>query len=365
MRTDDPERIGFFTQQLREFFLGVEGMQPGIHTHFKEKSLSMRLLRERPVRMLWGFKEFLEFVQYFEQTIDRSVQTNDWKAFLDDIYPRLNHFIKISRDRYGEEEFAKLLENNRKQFHQGAYQWDESMKAALARFRSPGYQNGIIVNPASEAIVKVFSKRIEELKNEEEHALANAAGMLQREMRLLEGREARSLVLFRRKITARIRKIKGEHKDAMRIFSVVEMQYLRIYEEILKYLPEEDGLMARRFAAGAQRLAQWDGYAINLVQSQNVSPLELLPSDARHENIARKIGTVAEPLMDSYANYLRNKKYVERLMKSLGSVALELRGVMGKYPFLITSRAQNPEKHNVESAQGGRRAIDQQTRRIA
>lgn len=344
MRQNDPNRLDFFTKQLREFFMGIEGVQPGLHTHFKEKKIARALLSERHVRMLWSFKDFLNFVYYFEGRINASLSSKDWSDFLKEIMPKLDYFIRIARDRYGEKEFAALLQLNRKKFKEGIYQWDQSMKEQIVKFRDPGYQNAMIITPVSETIVRVFTQRIGELKKEEKSAIKKVIAAVKKEIEILEGKEAKSVVAFRMKVLGKMHALRTEHKEAIRIFESAEREYVRMLRVILHYIPIEDPPTSARVAKAGIKAVQWQQFISTELNSPRPRWGLIMLGLGKTDRAQDEISQAVDPFMETMERYIANQTYVASLVPAIYTHAKKLKDVMLRYPYLLQSQRRIPSE---------------------
>ncbi len=346
LRQDDPNRIDFFIEQLKEFIAGAEGVQKGIHTYFGDKALTEQIIKDKKIQHLWSYKEFIEFVQYFVRSIDQSVATNNWSVFLNEIYPKLDYFISIAKNKYGADDFAFLLKRDRKKFRQGAYQWDQSMKNALIQFSSTAYQNKHVVIPASEALTDLLKARIHEVSKESDKLFKNALHLLSAKIETIERQQAQPIIRLRNLIHSGASELRTTHKEVMRRFRVAETGYLIHYAEISKYVPLEDMELVDRLTRIADRENKWIAYdyrsaytVAQAMQRRNYGAIPMLLFEAqRAEAQSQKLRTSAAkellPTIELFEVFVNQREYIEKLLRSLYSYALQIKKLLEEHPYL-------------------------------
>lgn len=144
----------------REVFLGFK-------MHFRDEELVNEMKRTPEIRRLLTYQIEIEFFNRMSSAIRESVRTQGkWEGFYN-FYDNLDkgeNYIKVVRENYGNEKFAKLLEAFKEQKHEAPVDWATELAELSHTLMSRAYQ--LVVEPAAQALIRIFDARIRKLGQE-------------------------------------------------------------------------------------------------------------------------------------------------------------------------------------------------------
>ena len=141
----------------------------GFRLHFKDEELAAYLLKTPQFRKLMTYRQEMEFFSEARNAIQKSVKTEGkWEGFYA-FYNKLDENIRKVRDIYGNEQFAKILEAFREKKHEAPIDWENELYALYEDLIKRAYQ--LVVEPAANALTRIFEARIKKLEEEKASAL--------------------------------------------------------------------------------------------------------------------------------------------------------------------------------------------------
>lgn len=164
-------RIEFFTERVILFVKGGMSIYDketffGFSRYFKDKELIMKMYNTPEVKKLWTYKQEMEFFSRARYAILKSIrEEGKWEGFYE-FYNNLKkgkNYIKMVRDKFGNLEFAEFLEKFHEKIHEAPEIWEKDLTELSHRLINPTYQNRYIIEPARQALINIFTKKVKDL----------------------------------------------------------------------------------------------------------------------------------------------------------------------------------------------------------
>ena len=141
----------------------------GFRLHFRNREILTALLNNPQFKKLMTYRKELEFFSEARYAIKKSVETEGkWEGFYA-FYNNLDENIRKVRDVYGNEQFAKLLEDFKKKKHEAPIDWENELYILYEDLIKKAYQ--LVVEPAENALLRIFDVAIKRLEKEKETAV--------------------------------------------------------------------------------------------------------------------------------------------------------------------------------------------------
>ncbi len=136
----------------------------GLQTNFKDLDLAKQVYKSSEIRKLITYKEELKFFSEARYAIRKSIETQGkWEGFYA-FYNNLDNgenYIKRVRGRFGNEEFARLLEIFKEKRHEDPSYWEHELGELTERLLKRAYP--LVVEPARQVLIRIFDSRISDL----------------------------------------------------------------------------------------------------------------------------------------------------------------------------------------------------------
>lgn len=168
-------RIEFFIERLTLFAIGGRSKYDGeaflgFNMHFKDIELIKQMYKTTEIKKLWTYKQEMEFFTWARQVIIKAREQPRWEGFLgkEGFYYNLRKgkkYIKMVKDRFGNIEFANLLERIRKEIGESPIEWDRELAELQHRLHDFTYQNVHVIEPARQALLILFQNAINRISS--------------------------------------------------------------------------------------------------------------------------------------------------------------------------------------------------------
>lgn len=177
-------RIEFFIERVSLFVTGGKSRYDGqgflgLNLHFKDFELVKQMYKSPAIRKLWTYKQEMEFfswARYVTQQALKPQGEGNWELFLgtqehnykDGFYYNLRKgkkYIDMVRNKFGNEEFANLLERIEDKIHQSPIDWDKELAELQYRLHDFTYQNMHVIEPARQTLLVLFQNAIKRILN--------------------------------------------------------------------------------------------------------------------------------------------------------------------------------------------------------
>lgn len=186
----------------------------GFNVHFRDTELVTEMKSSSEVRKLLTYMQEIQFFKMTRDAIKRSVETEGkWEGFYE-FYNNLKkgkNYIKIVRERFGNEEFARLLEAFEEKKHEAPIAWESELENLDQQLIHRAYQ--LVVEPAAQALIKIFEARIRKLEQEKGTGLADLQKLIAEQDSSLKARGT-----FLRLLAKRREELRKEMENERREF---------------------------------------------------------------------------------------------------------------------------------------------------
>lgn len=213
-------RTEFFTERLAVYVKGGTASDGadylGIASHFKDGDLARNMFSIPAVKKLWTYKQEIKFFEWARDVILKSLREQGrWEGFYE-FYNNLRkgkNYIRIVREKFGNEEFAALLEGLHEKIHENPELWAQELQQIDAKLRDETYQNKQVIIPAAEALIALFESRIGQIKTQKERETKDLREFLARKIEQIQHPESKIKNKFLRILARNRKKLKRELKD--------------------------------------------------------------------------------------------------------------------------------------------------------
>ena len=233
----------------------------GFSMYFKDENLVSEMKKTPEIKRLLTYMQEIQFFTMARDAIKRSVETQgNWEGFYE-FYNNLKkgkNYIRMVRERFGNEQFARVLEAFEQKKHEAPVDWENELENLDQQLTRRAYE--IVVQPAAQTIIKIFEQRIKQLEQQKITALADLKKLM------LEGdssTKAKELFLriLNRKKKQLIKKLENERMEFQNLTENVVLTIpdlvakLNLLDEVTQDLKER-----RAGAEIAKRLGDWQGF---------------------------------------------------------------------------------------------------------
>src|SRR3989338_5452114 len=169
--------IDLFIERPKLFLIGGKSKFDneaflGLRVYFRDLDLERQVYGNAENKRLITYKEELRFFSEARYAIKKSDETQGrWEGFYD-FYNNLDkrkNYIGTVRDRFGNEEFARLLEIFKEKKHEAPVDWEHELGELTERLIKRAYP--LVVEPAGQALMRIFNARIASLSGKRETAI--------------------------------------------------------------------------------------------------------------------------------------------------------------------------------------------------
>ena len=209
--------IGGKSKYDGEIFLGV-------YNYCKDLDIRGTLYEVPEVRKLLTYKEELEFFRQARYNILKSIkEEGKWEDFYK-FYHNLRSgekYIQKVKEKFGNEEFANLLERVEEKIHESPIDWANELGVLSERLIKQAYP--LVIEPAAQAFIRIFDARIQELNGKKAEALRDLWKLLnEQDLNLKIKKEFAEILRKRRKkLKAELEKERQEFDSLKRDLIVI------------------------------------------------------------------------------------------------------------------------------------------------
>jgi len=208
--------INFFIRRLNLYLRGgFEDNEKyfGIVSNFGDEELARNILKKPIIRNLWRYNEQIKYFNLLIGLCRKSEESGEWKGFWgkraleenneneqelgfwgkngDEKGRNFDRHAELFETKYGNVEFRKLLETNKKKIGESPEGWGGSwegdkiakpgfLQELLARLQHQSYQRQKIIIPASVELYKLLEARESELIGKKEKSVEELIELLER-----------------------------------------------------------------------------------------------------------------------------------------------------------------------------------------
>ena len=313
------ERGNLFLDGGKSRFDGEEFI--GFGKNLMDGRLGGEMKRTPEVRRLTTFQQEIEFFNRAKQAIKISVETQgDWKDFLK-FYDKLDDYIKMVREDFGNASFAEMLVKFKKNKHQMPLGWEEEMEALGDDLLKRAYE--LVIFPAGNALLGIFNEATARVQEEQSRAFAELQRLISKyDPQSRIGREFLSvLIKARGKLRNKIRDEETKLKITMGSALRQLPELVSTFDELMSKTNFDAELLRAYKTLSA--LSTWQQYALG-----NSSVLKADEGVFVNDGAVRQLNRLLASMQKSVPiaeTELMLKRTVERkLQKSLR----ELHGLM-------------------------------------
>jgi len=158
------EDIQFFTAKISSFLYGRGEKYRGLFTDFKDKKLE-QIIKSNPAYL--QLTRYNLMILYLRRKIRDKIATyttGDWTQF-EEVYNNLKKIADKFISLFGNADIPSELFNEKKEFREYPERWLQDIDKKLAEISSVQYRKTNVIFPFIREMEKIFSSRIDELKN--------------------------------------------------------------------------------------------------------------------------------------------------------------------------------------------------------
>lgn len=208
-------KIEFFTERSNLYVRGGQDklnseLYLGLASTFKDVDLAREIFRVPEIKKLWTYLQEMQFFSWARDVIMKSLrEEGKWEGFYD-FYNNLRkgkNYIKMVREKFGNIEFANFLERLHEKIHEAPEIWERDLAELNHKLYDITYQNKYVIEPARQALLRIFNIRIDQLSEESSNAINKLRALLNARVRELENAKAIALKQFGKIISKHRKKL--------------------------------------------------------------------------------------------------------------------------------------------------------------
>lgn len=183
--------IMFFWNRVMVYLKGgkLEGQKfPGLVRYFKDKSFIAPINASYALKRLLTYQRQVKFFEKWIPIVKAAIPRDKWEGFREKdeqgnvFYPNIiggENFVNFFREKFGNKDIADRMEAL---YHNETPEaWFAELNTLFRRLIHPSFQNAYIIVPASDDLIKIFSRRKGELTSVDINAkLRELAAILRR-----------------------------------------------------------------------------------------------------------------------------------------------------------------------------------------
>lgn len=222
----------------------------GFHLHFKDLGLSNELYKTPEVRRLLTYQKEIGFFNSMSSAIRESVRTQGkWEGFYA-FYNNLDkgeNYIRKVREGYGNENFAKLLEEFKARKHELPEGWAQELAELSETLVNRAYQ--LVIEPAANAFIRIFEEKIKKIEEGKASALNNLKKLLMEKDSLSKAEKEFAGILRkkRKKLIVELEEERNEFNALMMDIVVSMPNFESKLSELLDKLETNKELIAEHY----------------------------------------------------------------------------------------------------------------------